>query len=90
MKNFKIKNKTDNQSFDKQFETIADAKEWVINHLDLSKKWTVTLIKPKFNKDAFFVGLLDYGFKHQYIEKTNDGIKFVGNKNQGGENADNK
>ena len=31
----------------------------------------------KFEKD-----LIQYGLKHNYIEKTKEGLKFVGNKNK--------
>ena len=30
----------------------------------------------------FEKGLIQYGLKHNYIEKTKEGLKFVGSKNQ--------
>ena len=33
--------------------------------------------KKQFEKD-----LIQYGLKHNYIEKTKEGLKFVGSKNQ--------
>ena len=34
-------------------------------------------IKKQFEKE-----LIQYGLKHNYIEKTKEGLKFVGSKNQ--------
>jgi hypothetical protein len=33
-------------------------------------------------KKQFEKGLIQYGLKHNYIEKTKEGLKFVGSKNQ--------
>jgi len=39
--------------------------------------------KKKFNIFTFKKGLIQYGLKHGFIEKTKDNeLKFVGNKNQ--------
>ena len=39
-----INNNKDNQKFEKKFKCMEDAKQWVINTLDLSKNWNILLI----------------------------------------------
>jgi len=40
-------------------------------------------MKKTFNKFVYMQGLIQYGLKHGFIEKTKDNeLKFVGNKNQ--------
>jgi hypothetical protein len=49
-----IKNMKDNENYIKSFNTVDEAKQWVINHLDLSKDWKVIITKPKnFHKYIF-------------------------------------
>ena len=36
-----IKNKKDNETYTKDFNSVNDAECWVINHLDLSKNWEI-------------------------------------------------
>jgi len=57
----------------------------------LQKKWKIQLtlqngreIKmfKKTQIKQFEKGLIQYGLKHNYIEKTKEGLKFVGSKNQ--------
>ena len=51
-----INNNKDNQKFEKKFKCMEDAKNWVINTLDLSKNWNILLIDDEENlQDA-----LDY------------------------------
>ena len=45
-----INNNKDNESFEKSFSNVSDAKNWITNHLDLSKEWNVT---PKQNIKNF-------------------------------------
>jgi len=40
--NLLITNEKDNESYEKQFNSYTDARNWIINHLDLSKKWSCT------------------------------------------------
>jgi hypothetical protein len=71
-----IKNMKDNENYIKSFNTVDEAKQWVINHLDLSKNWKVIITKPKNFTNTFFDGLINYGLKHMHIEETKDGLKF--------------
>jgi hypothetical protein len=71
-----IKNMKDNEKYIKDFNTVEDAKDWVINHLDLSKDWKIIITKPKNVINPFFEGLINYGLKNMYIEETKNGIKF--------------
>ena len=59
--------------------------------MTLQKKWKIQLtlqngreIKmfKKTQIKKFEKGLIQYGLKHNYIEKTKEGLKFVGNKNK--------
>ena len=47
-----INNNKDNESFEKSFSNVSDAKNWITNHLDLSKEWNVT---PKQNTIEDFI-----------------------------------
>ena len=76
MQEMTIKNMKDNESYIKSFNSVDDAKQWVINHLDLSKDWKVIITKPKNMTNQFFDGLINYGLKHMHIEETKDGLKF--------------
>lgn len=76
MQEMTIKNMKDNENYIKSFNTVDDAKQWVINHLDLSKDWKVIITKPKNMTNPFFDGLINYGLKHMHIEETKDGLKF--------------
>ena len=42
-----IRNMKDSEVYFKDFHSINEARNWVINHLDLSKEWLIILIKPK-------------------------------------------
>ena len=53
MTKMKIKNMKDNESYIKSFNTVDDAKQWVINHLDLSKDWKIIITKPKNKINPF-------------------------------------
>ena len=37
----RITNDKDNENYIKQFKNYSECKEWICNHLDLSKKWSV-------------------------------------------------
>ena len=37
-----ISNETNDESYTKNFDTYTDARHWIINHLDLSLKWSAT------------------------------------------------
>ena len=76
MQKMTIKNMKDNETYTKDFNSVDDAKNWVINHLDLSKDWKVIITKPKNVINPFFEGLINYGLKHMNIEETKDGLKF--------------
>ena len=76
MQEMTIKNMKDDENYIKSFNTVDDAKQWVINHLDLSKDWKVIITKPKNFTNTFFDGLINYGLKHMHIEGTKDGLKF--------------
>jgi hypothetical protein len=41
MQEMTIKNMKDDENYLKSFNSVDDAKQWVINHLDLSKKWDI-------------------------------------------------
>jgi len=71
-----IRNMKDNETYTKYFNSVNDAKNWVINHLDLSKDWKVVITKPKNIINPFFEGLISYGLKNMHIEETKDGLKF--------------
>ena len=38
---FLINNNIDNEYYLKEFEDSLEARHWIINHLDLSKGWTI-------------------------------------------------
>jgi hypothetical protein len=42
-----IRNMKDSEVYFKDFHSMDEARNWVINHLDLSKEWLIILIKPK-------------------------------------------
>jgi hypothetical protein len=42
-----IRNMKDSEVYFKDFYSMDEARNWVINHLDLSKEWLIILIKPK-------------------------------------------
>jgi hypothetical protein len=42
-----IRNMKDSEVYFKNFHSMDEARNWVINHLDLSKEWLIILIKPK-------------------------------------------
>jgi len=68
MQTITIKNKQDNESYTKDFNSIDDAKTWVINHLDLSKNWEVKTKNEKENKMT------------NINEKTNNLVKWLNDK----------
>ena len=37
----RITNDKDNENYTKHFKNYSECKEWIHNHLDLSKKWSV-------------------------------------------------
>jgi hypothetical protein len=39
---FGLSNDKDSEVYTRQFEDETEARHWVINHLDLSKNWTIT------------------------------------------------
>lgn len=49
MKHYLIINKLpkDGEAYFMEFESMSDAKHWIINHLDLSKKWIVGACKTE-------------------------------------------
>ncbi len=71
-----IKNMKDKETYTKDFNSVDEAKNWVINHLDLSKDWKIVITKPKNYINPFFEGLINYGLKNMHIEETEDGLKF--------------
>jgi hypothetical protein len=42
-----IRNMKDSEVYFKDFHSMDEARNWVINHLDLSKEWLIILINPK-------------------------------------------
>jgi hypothetical protein len=42
-----IRNMKDSEVYFKDFYSMDEARNWVINHLDLSKEWLIILINPK-------------------------------------------
>ena len=40
-RSFLINNEKDNEHYIKEFEDSSEARYWIINHLDLSKGWTI-------------------------------------------------
>ena len=42
-----IRNMKDSEVYFKDFHSMDEARNWVIDHLDLSKEWLIILIKPK-------------------------------------------
>ena len=38
---FLINNEKDNEHYIREFKDSSEAKNWIINHLDLSKGWTI-------------------------------------------------
>ena len=42
-----IRNMKDSEVYFKNFHSMDEARNWVINHLDLSKEWLIILINPK-------------------------------------------
>tara|TARA_R100000329_G_scaffold35064_2_gene32887 strand:+ start:8585 stop:8785 length:201 start_codon:yes stop_codon:yes gene_type:complete len=58
-----INNNKDNQKFEKKFKCMEDAKNWVINTLDLSKNWNILLIDDEENlQDALDYKINKWGF----------------------------
>ena len=37
----RITNDKDNENYTKHFKNYSECKEWIYNHLDLSKKWSI-------------------------------------------------
>ena len=37
----RITNEKDSENYTKHFKNYSECKEWIYNHLDLSKKWSV-------------------------------------------------
>ena len=37
----RITNDKDNENYTKHFRNYSECKEWICNHLDLSKKWSI-------------------------------------------------
>ena len=37
----RITNDKDNENYTKHFKNYSECKEWMYNHLDISKKWSV-------------------------------------------------
>ena len=37
----RITNDKDNENYTKHFKNYSECKEWIHNHLDLSKKWSI-------------------------------------------------
>ena len=42
-----IRNMKDSEVYFKDFYSMDEARNWVINNLDLSKEWLIILINPK-------------------------------------------
>ena len=42
-----IRNMKDSEVYFKDFHSMDEARNWVTNHLDLSKEWLIILINPK-------------------------------------------
>lgn len=40
-----ITNEKDKEQYNIEFKSYTEAKEWITNHLDLSKQWSVTDIQ---------------------------------------------
>ena len=79
-------NKDIRDHFEKDFLDPTDAKHWVINHLDLSKEWTITKATNKAKKKLDF----DCAIKHmketfrkgdtiytQLIKSTPNGTSYI-------------
>ena len=43
-------NKDIRDHFEKDFSNTSDARDWITNHLDLSKEWTITKATNKAKK----------------------------------------
>lgn len=39
-----ITNEKDEEQYKREFENLTEARHWIINHLDLSKRWSITQI----------------------------------------------
>lgn len=39
-----ITNEKDEEQYKREFENSTEASEWVVSHLDLSKRWSITQI----------------------------------------------
>ena len=46
----RITNDKDNENYTKHFKNYSECKEWIYNHLDLSKKWSVEDISGGVSK----------------------------------------
>ena len=40
-RSFLINNEKDNEHYIREFKDSSEARHWIINHLDLSKGWTI-------------------------------------------------
>ena len=47
----RITNDKDNENYTKHFKNYSECKEWIYNHLDLSKKWSVKDISSGVTKE---------------------------------------
>ena len=43
-------NKDIRDHFEKDFENVSNAKDWIINHLDVSKQWSINQATKKAKK----------------------------------------
>lgn len=60
MNNYLIYNNKNTDHFEKEFETVEKAKEWVENHLDLSNEWIIKPYSKKLENELEKKSALDH------------------------------
>jgi hypothetical protein len=57
-------NKDIRDHFEKDFENVSNAKDWIINHLDISKQWSINQATKKAKKK------LDFDCAVEHMKRT--------------------
>jgi len=57
-------NKDIRDHFEKDFENVSNAKDWIINHLDVSKQWSINQATKKAKKK------LDFDCAIEHMKRT--------------------
>lgn len=52
----------DKVMYTKQFENATEARHWIINHLDVSKNWSINRATERY-----IIARSNYGHQHQYV-----------------------